>query len=154
LNRNRDKSALLWVLRWHVWLVATAAPVLVRMFSLRRLLGLLTPASGLRPYAHVPPERISEMVRRRLERPRNMRRRACLREGLVLFHFLRLAGLPAELHVGIYPPSSDPRRLHGHCWVTVGGQCFSSPPGSPAAEMAEFGGQESAVPEIAVLPRT
>jgi len=73
------------------------------------------------------------VVRRRLAHPRIMVRRACLRRGLLLYHLLRLAGLDARLRFAVYPPSLDPRRLHAHCWVSLGGRCLAPPADVPAA---------------------
>ena len=121
------------VLRAHVWLLATAIPLLVRILPLPRLLCLLTGTSRRRLYSGVPAERVIAIVKHRLGRPRNMRRRACLREGLTLYHFLRLAGLPAEVHFGVFAPSAEAGRMHGHCWVTVDGVAVSAPPRQPVA---------------------
>jgi hypothetical protein len=111
-----------FILKAHVWSGATFMPLLVRLLPLKALLSLLTPPANMRPYRNVPRERIVSMIQRRLRRPRNMKRRACLRRGLMLYHFLRLAGLPAVLHFGVLPPSSDPHRLHAHCWVSLDGR--------------------------------
>jgi hypothetical protein len=83
----------------------------------------------------MPPEEISRLVAHRLRQPRNMRRRACLRHGLTLFHFLRLAGCPAVLHIGVFPPRFDSRRMHAHCWVTLNDVCLSPPPEQPVATL-------------------
>lgn len=107
------------ILRMHVWIVATAVPLLVRLFPMRTLLRLATPRRRWRLYAGVTGERICLAVQSRLANPRMMRRRACLRQGLMLYHFLRLAGIPAVLNIGAWPPGRDARRLHTHCWVTV-----------------------------------
>lgn len=127
------------VLRAHVWLVVTLIPLLDRLVPLRPLLALMTPAPGWTPYKGVPPERISAAVARRLRNPRNMRRRACLREGIALFHFLRLAGLPAVLHIGVYPPEDAQGRLRAHCWVTDGGRPLPSAPQDPIAVVLSHG---------------
>jgi hypothetical protein len=127
------------ILRAHIWAGATVLPLLVKLLPLSALLALLTPPAGLRPYREVPQERIASMVNRRLRRPRNMKRRACLRRGLMLYHFLRLADLPAVLHFGVLPPSRDPQRLHGHCWVSVNGQNLAEEGGQPLAKLADFG---------------
>ena len=140
-------------MRGHVWIVATGLPVLVAVFSLRRLVRLLTPPGFLRPYAGVAPDEIVATVARRLANPRVMRRRPCLRHGLTLLHFLRLAGLPAELRVAVYPPSSDPRRLHAHCWVSLDGRDLTPGPGTPAAEMARSTWTEKADAELRILPK-
>ena len=118
---------------------ASLIPLLVKVVPLRRLVALLTPPAWWRPYAGVPAEGIAGLTARRLRRPRVMRRRACLREGLTMFHFLRLAGLPATLYVGVYPPSADPSRLHGHCWVSLNGACVSAPPARPVGVLLRHG---------------
>jgi len=130
-------------LRGHIWLVATVIPLSVKVFSISRLTRLLTPPAWLHPYAGIPAEQIAASVAHRLRNPRVMRRRACLREGLTLFHFLRLAALPAVLRISVYPPSQDPQRLHAHCWITVGDNCLSAPATGPAAVVftTEAGGQ-------------
>jgi hypothetical protein len=127
------------VLRAHVWLVATLLPLLVRVLPLKALLRLTTPPARLRPYGRVAADRIVAAVDGRLRNPRNMRRRACLRHGLTLYHFLRLAGVPAVLEFGVYPPELDPGRMHAHCWVTVDGVAVSAPPGQPAAVVLRHG---------------
>ena len=117
-----------WVLTLHVWAVATVTPLLDRCLSLRRLLTLATPPRRRQPYRSVEAERIVETVLRRLRHPRQMRRRACLRRGLVLFHFLRLAGRPAALHIGALPLGADRRRLQTHCWISLDGRAVAEDP--------------------------
>ncbi len=132
------------LLRGHVWCVGTLIPLLVKFIPLRALIRLLTPPRCLRLYRKTGEERIVAIVRRRLERPRNMKRRACLREGLMLFHFLRLSGRPAILRFGVYSPGSDPNRLHAHCWVTLDGRALSPPPQEPHADVLTHGSQKEA----------
>ena len=123
------------VLRGHIWLLATLIPLLEKFVPLKWWLRLLTPPARFKPYASTPPEEISRLVAHRLREPRNMRRRACLRQGLTLFHFLKLAGWPAVLHIGVFPPSLDSRRMHAHCWVTLNGVPLSPPPEQPVATL-------------------
>lgn len=123
----------------HVWLVAAVSPLLDRFLTLDRMLGLLTPRRPFGPYAGVSPDLIAAIVRRRLRRPIHMRRRACLRLSLVLYHFLRLSGAEAVFHVAVFPPSVDPKRLHAHGWVTVGGVCLCEPIKEPAVEVLTYG---------------
>jgi hypothetical protein len=126
-------------LRGHIWLLATLILLLVKIIPLKQLLRLLTPPPRFKPYAGTPPEEISRWVAHRLRQPRHMRRRACLRQGLILFHFLRLAGWPAVLHIGVFPPRLDARRMHAHCWVTLNGVPFSPPPEQPVATLLVCG---------------
>jgi hypothetical protein len=141
------------VLRGHVWIFAAVLPALVWLMALRRLVRLLSPARVFRPYAGLGADEIVAAVARRLAHPWVMRRRPCLRQGLTLMHFLRLAGLAAELHVAIYPPSNDPRRLHGHCWVSLDGRDLMPGPGAPSAEMARSAWTQSTGAELTVLPK-
>ena len=127
------------ILRGHIWLLATLIPLLEKFIPLKWLLRLLTPPPRFRPYAGTPPGEISRLVARRLREPRNMRRRACLRQGLTLFHFLKLASWPAVLHIGIFPPRLDDRRMHAHCWVTLNGVPLSPPPERPVATLLTRG---------------
>jgi hypothetical protein len=147
LKRPEGTCPVTWtVLRGHLWLLAALVPLLVKAIPLRALVRLLTPPRFLRLYVRVPTEAFVGQVKHRLRRPWNMRRRACLREGLVLFHFLRLSGRPAVLHFGVYAPSTDPRRLHGHCWVTVEGTVVTSPPDQPAAVLMTCGREDAPPP--------
>jgi hypothetical protein len=130
------------LLRGHVWFAAAVVPLLVRVLPIRSLVRAMTPPRWLHLYRQVPAEQMAAVVSHRLRKPRVMRRRACLRHGLVLFHVLKLAGYPAMLHFGVYPPSRDPRRLHGHCWITVGDVCLSEPPSEPAAVVMTCCGED------------
>lgn len=121
------------ILRMHIWIVALFVPLIVRLFSLKRVLGLATPPTWIHPYTPVSCERIAELVRKRLERPWMMKRRACLREGLTLFHFLCLARQPAILQIGVFEPGPAGTRSHAHCWVTLNGRPLSHPPEAEVA---------------------
>jgi len=128
------------ILTAHIKLAATFMPLLVRLVPFNRLLAQLTPPLWRRPYAGLSAEQIRSAVERCLRRPRNMRRRACLRKGLLLFHFLRLAGLPAELCFGVFAPRQNAERMHGHCWVTLNGAAMSDPPIESATVVLRHGG--------------
>lgn len=148
----------------YIGLSATAMPLLVRLLPLRVLLRVLTPPRWWRPFAATQPGQIVQSVERRLAAPRMMRRRACLRKSLVLYHALRLAGRPAQLRFGLYGPEAlsaagEPwgGLLRGHCWVELDGRCLSEPPDAPATVIhgypsgkmpveAERGGKQYDVP--------
>lgn len=126
------------VLRAHIWMAACLVVPLVHALPLRWVLRALSPPRWWRPYRGVAPEEVSELVGRRLARPWHMKRRACLREGLVLFHFLCLAGHEPVLHFAVFPPEPRPRAMHAHCWVTLGGRACSAPPREPTAEVMRY----------------
>ncbi|MCK4601295.1 MAG: lasso peptide biosynthesis B2 protein [Phycisphaerae bacterium] len=122
-----------FILQAHVYLVASLIPLLVNLFPLKKVLRLLTPSRRFQPYRDAGSEEIAAIIRRRLRDPANMRRRSCLREGLMMFHFLCLAGKPTKLQIGVYAPRADQKRTRAHCWVMLNGECISSPPREPVA---------------------
>ena len=124
-SKHRACPLLLTCLAGHIWLLASVVPLLVRIFPIRLILRSAQPPRFLRPYDGVAAERIVSMVNRRLRKPRNMKRRACLRQGLLIFHFLKLANLPAVLHFTVAPLSQGPKRLYGHSFVTLGDEDMS-----------------------------
>ena len=127
------------ILRMHIWLVATVIPLLTKLLPLKRLLKILTPTAGFHPYKSISPEQVIELVRRRLYRPRQMRRRACLREGLTLFYFLRLAGTAAEIHIAVHTPTAHNKRIRAHCWVVLDGLAVTEPISGPNTTILTYG---------------
>ena len=123
----------------HIWLVAAAIPLLTKLLPLKRLLRTLTPKGECQLYRSVLPERIAEMVQNRLRRPRQMRRRKCLREGLTLFYFLRLAGAPAKIHVALHNPKDNTKRIRAHCWVVLDGLAMTEPIKGPNTTILTYG---------------
>lgn len=131
------KKALKIALAIHVWIIAAIVPLLVRVLSLKTILEVFTPSPLFQPYRGLSAEAVAGVVKNRLKRPVYMVRRPCLREGLLIFHFLRLAGLEATLHMSVHPREVC-GRLHAHCWVTSLGKTVSSPPGLKMAEVFSY----------------
>ncbi len=125
------------ILRWHISVTATLVPLLLRWLSLRAMLALFTPPRRWQPYRGFRAEEILGLIRKRLANPVYMIRRACLREGLLLFHFMRLADLEATLHIGVHPPEAA-RRLRAHCWITSDGKPISDDPGEQLAKVLVY----------------
>lgn len=126
---------LAWLVRTHVSLMALLVPLLLKLLPIRTVLWLLTPPAWLAPYRRLRPQRIAAIIRRRLRRPRVMRRRACLRRGLLLLHFLRLAGRPARLHIAALAPPPEQARMQAHCWITLDGRPYGNMPDGPSATL-------------------
>ena len=125
------------ILRLHISFMAYLIPVMVHSLSLRQILFLLTPPRRWQPYRKVLPEIVQSLIRQRLADPACMVRRACLREGMLMYHFLRLTGREAVLHIGVHPPQSE-RRLRAHCWVSAADRLWSQQPGSALAEVFAY----------------
>jgi len=130
-------KALKIALSIHVWIIAAIIPLLVRVLSLKRILEVFTPSPLFLPYRDMSAEDLTGVVKNRLKRPIYMVRRACLREGLLIFHFFRLAGLEATLHISVHPREVS-GRYHAHCWITSSGKTVSSPPGLKMAEVFSY----------------
>jgi len=114
------------LLRCHIGCLALVLPDASKLLPLKNLLAWMTPRDALGWYRGMAEQEIVEMVQRRLAHPLRMRGRRCLREGLLCFHFLRLAGVPAELHFGVFVRSRG--RELAHCWVVVQGRSVTLPP--------------------------
>ncbi len=127
------------ILKGHIWLVATSIPVLVKLLPLKKLLAVLTPTGKFGPYRSFPPQEIARMVHHRLRRPRSMRSRPCLREGLTLFYFLKLAAAPAVIHIAVHPMSAKTDQLRAHCWVMLDGQALTAPIIGPSVTIMTHG---------------
>jgi hypothetical protein len=114
----------------------------LRFFSLRSVLKILTPPVRFHPYHKIQTDDILELIQKRLAHPRFMIRRACLRKGLLTYHFLRLAGFKALFHIGVYPPECG-RRLQAHCRVSVGNKFIDDEPDSNLTDIFIYPGIQS-----------
>jgi hypothetical protein len=117
-----------WFLQLHVRLFALSLLLLARIFPLTRLARLVTPPARIQWYRRLDVEIILAVVQAVLRNPRYMKRRACIRFGLTLYHFLRLSGREAVVHFSVAAPSVNPNRLHAHCWVSLNGEPVVDPP--------------------------
>jgi hypothetical protein len=103
----------------HVWLSARILPLLVGrqdMNGVRRY----TASPERMPYAGLSADYIIGRVVRASRRPWLMRDRRCLREGLLGFRFLSLAGYRPELRFGVDVKSAGRPTIKAHCWVCLG----------------------------------
>ncbi len=107
---------------WARWVV-----LLARGRDLGRLVARVRPGPGT-PYAGMPAELILAAVTRACRRPRLMRDRRCLREGLLAFRFLCAAGYRPRLHFGVDRASAGRARMAAHCWITLDGAVVLNPP--------------------------
>ncbi len=117
---------------------------LITFFAVRRPLGDLlrgaTPATTASNCAGRTPDEIVAAVKRVASRPWLMRKRRCLREGLLAFHYLSLAGHSPVLHFGVvaaFMRASVPR---AHCWVSVEGKTVLNPPAEPMVQVFSYDG--------------
>jgi hypothetical protein len=128
--------------RLAVWARSVVLPDLTRLAALERLLLWYTPREPSAAWSHLSEREILAHIDRHLARCRRMRGRRCLRRGLLAFYFLRLAGHPAVLHVGVFARPQG--RTLAHCWTTcstAGGELVDDPPQAPCVPVLEWRGK-------------
>ena len=126
LQRVRFRAALF------CW--ARLLPVLAYRRDLKSLFAQADPPDR-KPYAGLPSAYIIKRVRRTAHLPWLMRDRQCLREGVLAYRFLKLAGFEPEVHFGVDRTSVAKERLSAHCWVVLNGSIVLNPPAPSMIEI-------------------
>lgn len=98
-----------------------ALPILQRVLTLPALVALF--GANILPTLLPPlePERLLYLIRGLLHQRIGMIRPNCMKQALVLFHFLRQWDAPVTIHFGA---ATRDGALEGHCWVELAGQPF------------------------------
>lgn len=109
------------------WICARLIPLLAWRVDLLTVFARTTPPPRT-PYRGLPAELIAYRVKRAARRPRVMADRPCLREGVLAYRYLRLAGFKPELHFGVDPATLYKAKLGGHCWVVLDGKTILNAP--------------------------
>ncbi|MBA3448757.1 MAG: lasso peptide biosynthesis B2 protein [Pseudaminobacter sp.] len=128
---------------WNLWIAARLMTLFAKRRPLDEILRRATPDAGTRAYADLPPTEIVAAVKAAVARPWRMRGRRCLREGLLAFHYLSLAGHRPVLHFGIVSKSAATSRLRAHCWLSLEGQVVLNPPQEPMLDLFSYDGRSS-----------
>jgi hypothetical protein len=97
-------------------------PILHKMLTLPALLHWCDARVVAPPC--VTPSRLLALVRGVCQQHIGIFRPNCVKQSLVLFHFLRQWGYPAQVHFGVV---KHERTLAGHCWLELYGQPFAEP---------------------------
>jgi hypothetical protein len=127
----------------NLWLAARLLPFLVKNRPLDEILARATPETGVTGYGEIPAPEIIEKVKRVVARPMRMRGRRCLREGLLAFHYLALAGHRPLLHFGLVPQTITSAHPRAHCWITIDGAIALNPPAEPMIELFAYDGSSA-----------
>lgn len=114
----RDSPGLRALFNCHLWVSARLLPFFVGRQNMKAVRRYASPV-GARPYAGLPASYIARRAVATARRPWLMRDRRCLREGLLGFRFLSLAGFEPELRFGIDTASAKAPHLAAHCWVCI-----------------------------------
>jgi hypothetical protein len=114
--------------RAEMWVWAKTLPIRCRKSRSFAEVLKIADAGPSRPYAGLAASYIAKRAKRAARRPWAMRDRRCLREGILAYRFLTLAGVPATIHFGVDRTSIDKATLAAHCWVTAENMPVLNPP--------------------------
>src|SRR5690554_61048 len=106
---------------------ARLVPILAWERDLSSLLAASKPPPAT-PYRGLQPDYIVRRVKKATRRPWLMRNRPCLRDGVLAFRFLRLAGYQPSLHFAVDRESVARDVLAAHCWVVLDQKTVLNPP--------------------------
>ena len=127
-NFRSFKELLLFT---QIFFMIILLPVVLRVFSIPRLMSMLTPRD-LKVYQHPGPEKLRAKTVKFtdyiLSRNSLTSENTCLKRTLVLYHFLRKMGMDVQVCFGVkYNTLSDSKtqkRLEGHAWLLYHGDIF------------------------------
>jgi Transglutaminase-like superfamily len=114
-------------LRVQLWLASRTMPVRIRGRDLAELIAKYEPGAK-RPLVGLKAADILDAVRRATRHPWTMRNRRCLRQGLLAYRYLALAGYSPELHFGVEKSSLADPQIKAHCWVVLDDGTELNPP--------------------------
>ena len=127
----------------NLWVAARLLPFVIKNRPLDEILARATPDAGAHGYDELSAPRIVEEVKRVVAQPMRMRGRRCLREGLLAFHYLSLAGHRPILHFGLLPQTIMTAHPRAHCWITIDGAIMLNPPEVPMIDLFAYDGSSA-----------
>lgn len=103
---------------------AAVMPILIKCFSLQRILGMMTPREKAQAQntSHASVKRIVSLGLLLLNRNRLFLKNSCLKRSLLLYYFLRKDGVNVQIYFGIKKLDD---RLSGHSWLTQDGNLLA-----------------------------
>lgn len=114
--------------RAELWLWSKTLPIRCRKSRDFADILRIADAGASRRYAGLAAAYIAKRAKRAARRPWAMRDRRCLREGILTYRFLTLAGVPATIHFGVDRTSIGKAKLAAHCWVSGDDMPVLNPP--------------------------
>lgn len=123
---HRQHPLLLLRLRLAIRVWSILIPIFARSDDLSKILQLAAPGKHTR-YDGLGSETIWRCCHRAVKRPLLMNDRPCLREGLLVYRFLVMAGFSPTLHFGVDRHSVAENAVRAHLWVRLGERVFNPP---------------------------
>jgi hypothetical protein len=134
LLRHRFRLAL--------WLAARTMPIQVRGRDLAPLLADYEPGAN-RSLVGLDAGYLIKAVQRTTRHPWTMRDRRCLRQGLLAYRYLVMAGFRPALHFGVDRLSLGNARIKAHCWIVLDGKVVLNPPDVTMVTLLVYDGPAS-----------
>lgn len=114
--------------RTELWFWAKTLPLRCRKSRDFADIMRIADAGTSRRYAGLAAAYVARRAKKAGRRPWVMRDRRCLREGILAYRFLTLAGVPATIHFGVDRTSIGKAKLSAHCWVSADDMPVLNPP--------------------------
>lgn len=116
----RTERGNVWLLlRLSVWVVLLS--ILVKFWSLPRVLQIITPASAAQPRT-LSPAQLANLLDRVLSLNFLVFTPTCWKRAIVLHRFLTLSGFTTRIVFGVQRDSE--KKLAGHAWLEFQGEPF------------------------------
>ena len=133
-----------WVpFRLNLWIAARLMPVFVKRRDLGAILADATPQLQHQGSLKIGPGSIVESVKSAVSRPWRMKGRRCLREGLLGFYYLKLAGKHPLLRFGLLKGTLATSKPRAHCWIVLDNEIILNPPEGPMVHLFDYDGVTS-----------
>lgn len=104
-------------MRWELRILLLLFPLANRLFRLPTLTRLFRPGRPLNAPPLDRPERLMQLINRRLRNSRTRKDRNCLRRTFLAYRYLNAFRYAPEIHIGL---KGDNREI-GHCWIVLNG---------------------------------
>jgi hypothetical protein len=110
----------------HILLFLTILPLLLKIFSLKKLMEILS--SDTKGNDDVGAEKVLKLTNLILHRNIFIYRNICLKRSLTLYYFLSRMGQSVNIYYGVKKdtePDNEDAVLDGHSWIKLNGKIFN-----------------------------
>ena len=113
---------------FQIFLFLTLLPLLLKLFSIKKLMQLLS--SDSKENRDVDADKILRLTNLILHRDVFIYKNICLKRSLTLYYFLSRMGQKVNIYYGVKKDAElnnedEDAVLDGHCWIKLNGQIFN-----------------------------
>ena len=122
MSKYKKRFSLSYIfLLLRIILIMFAIQVMLKLLSLPKLMGILTPKRKKKGTSQEDINRIIEIINNVLNQRFFIFHPTCLKRSLVLYHFLNRYGMKVIMNFGV---KKNNDKLDGHGWLTLDGKPF------------------------------